>query len=124
MLHFGRVGFAILALGIMLLWTPFFTELYRLSKSTGPCVLAHMIEDAIPTFLIHVTGIFTFKGLSDVFLNPISGLLSGCIFLAFGLFLRKKRIEKGFDKPTFDSFKLMTYFLTCFSIQSVQGLNP
>lgn len=60
----------------------------------APAVLMHTIEDAIPNFLVFDKKIIEFNGLGDILFNPLRGILPLLTLLAFGLWLRKKRIDR------------------------------
>lgn len=82
----------------MLCWTVMYVEIYRLTKSVWSCVFMHAIEDAIPTVLLFTGGYITFTNGSDVWLNPINGILANIFFLLIGLLLRKIRIDRDKGK--------------------------
>ncbi|TVQ23747.1 MAG: CPBP family intramembrane metalloprotease [Spirochaetaceae bacterium] len=79
---------------VITIWAVVFVEMTRITRSVWPAVLMHTIEDAVPNVLIFDEGIITFHGAGDILLNPLSGVLPLAVFLAFGLWLRTKRIER------------------------------
>jgi len=85
-----------LLLGCVLMvgWSVMYVEIYRLTRSVWPCVLMHAVEDAFPTLLVTVSGIITFTGKGDFWLNPTSGVITTVLFLGIGLYLRSVRMKK------------------------------
>ncbi len=79
---------------LMVSWSIMYVEIYRLTKSVWPCVIMHAIEDAVPTVLVTITGIIALTNSSDLWLNPISGVVATIIFLGIGIVLRSIRIKK------------------------------
>ena len=80
---------------LMVSWSIMYVEIYRLTKSVWPCVIMHAIEDAVPTVLVTITGIIALTNSSDLWLNPISGVVATIIFLGIGILLRSIRIKKN-----------------------------
>jgi membrane protease YdiL (CAAX protease family) len=99
----SRVGMLLSGCILMVAWTIMYVEIYRLTKSVWPCVLMHALEDAVPTVLIMTSGIITLSKTSDVWLNPISGVLATILFLGIGIFLRSMRIKK--ENPSTPKFE-------------------
>ena len=83
----------------MLLWTPLFTEVRRITKSFWPAYLLHLTEECVPMLLLVTVGVFTLEGTYDIFMNPINGIIPAVIILATGLLLRKHRISKVGARP-------------------------
>lgn len=79
---------------IITIWAVMFVEMTRITGSVWPAVLMHTLEDAIPTFLIYEEKIIAFSGLGEILFNPVRGILPLVAYLAFGLWLRKKRINR------------------------------
>ena len=79
---------------IITIWAVMFVEMTRITRSVWPAVLMHTIEDAIPNYLIFEERIIEFNGIGDILFNPLNGILPLVTFLAFGLWLRKKRIDR------------------------------
>jgi len=79
---------------VICIWAVVFVEMTRITRSVWPAVLMHTIEDAIPSFLIFEEEIIQFSGVGDVLFNPLRGIFPLVAFLALGLWLRKKRIDK------------------------------
>ncbi|MGN4443466.1 CPBP family glutamic-type intramembrane protease [Bacillus cereus group sp. MYBK79-1] len=88
---------------LMVCWSIMYVEIYRLTKSVWPCVIMHVIEDAVPTVLVTITGIITLTHNSDFWLNPISGVVATIIFLGIGIVLRSIRIKRERQLYTRDS---------------------
>ena len=79
---------------IIMIWAVLFVEMTRITRSVWPAVLMHTVEDTVPNILLFDEGIITFHGWGELLFNPLTGLLPLVVFLAFGLWLRKKRIER------------------------------
>lgn len=79
---------------IITIWAVMFVEITRITGSVWPAVLMHTLEDAIPTFLIFEEKIIAFNGLGEILFNPVRGILPLGAYLAFGFWLRKKRINR------------------------------
>lgn len=89
----SRVGMILTGCVIMTCWTVMYVEINRLTKSVWPCVIMHAVEDAIPTVLVMVGAFITLTNNSDVYLNPITGVVATILFLGIGLVLRAVRIK-------------------------------
>jgi len=72
-----------------------FVEMTRLTGSVWPAVLMHAVEDAVPNYLVFEEPLIQFTGAGDFLFNPVRGVLPLIAFLAFGLWLRKRRLERG-----------------------------
>ena len=79
---------------IITIWAVMFVEMTRITRSVWPAVLMHTLEDAIPNYLIIEERITVFTGLGDTLFSPLSGIIPLLTYLAIGLWLRKKRIER------------------------------
>lgn len=90
----SRLQMILIGCVVMILWSVLFVELYRITQSVWPCVILHSMEDAIPTVLVATGGFVKFKGLGEILLNPITGILSVVILTGFGLYIRKCRIKQ------------------------------
>jgi membrane protease YdiL (CAAX protease family) len=90
----SRVGMVLTGCVIMTCWTVMYVEINRLTKSVWPCIIMHAAEDAIPTVLVMVGAFITLTNNSDVFLNPITGVVATILFLTIGFVLRTVRIKK------------------------------
>jgi len=86
------VVFALLAIVTMIFWTVMYVELYRITGSIWPAVILHMAEDSIINHLVTDRHITIAPG-TEIFISPITGVLSMVFYLIVGLWLRK--IRKG-----------------------------
>ncbi|KAB2934592.1 MAG: hypothetical protein F9K24_02115 [Leptonema illini] len=77
----------------MTAWSVMFVEIYRLTNSVWPCVLMHAGEDGVPTLLVTISGIVTFTTAGKLWLDPTSSIVATALYLAFGLWLRQKRMQ-------------------------------
>ncbi len=89
-----RPQMVITGIVIMILWSPLFVELYRLTHSVWPCVILHTMIDVIPTLLFTTAQMIHLDKHLDFMLNPTSGVIPILLTLGLGLWLRKKRCEK------------------------------
>jgi hypothetical protein len=83
---------------VITIWAVMFVEMTRLTGSVWPAVLMHAVEDAVPNYLVIEEQLIQFVGAGDFLFNPLRGVLPLIAFLAFGLWLRKKRLERD-NKP-------------------------
>lgn len=90
----SRVQFLMNAFVLMTCWTIMFVEIYRITKSVWPCLIMHAVEDGVPTVLVATGGFITFTKGSDLWLNPISGIIATVFILLVGIALRAVRIRK------------------------------
>ena len=79
---------------VIVIWAVVFVEMTRLTGSVWPAVLMHTVEDAIPNYLVFEEQLIQFAGAGDFLFNPLRGILPLIAFLAFGLWLRRKRLER------------------------------
>ncbi|QNO15866.1 CPBP family intramembrane metalloprotease [Alkalicella caledoniensis] len=79
---------------IITIWAVIFVEMTRITRSVWPAVLMHTFEDLIPNFLILEEKIIEFKGVGNILFNPLTGIIPLAACLAFGLWLRRKRIDR------------------------------
>ena len=93
-LDISRVRFLLTGCVIMTCWTVMYVEISRLTKSVWPCVVMHAVEDAVPTVLVMVGGFITLTNNSDIYLNPITGIVATVLFLVIGFVLRVARINR------------------------------
>lgn len=82
---------------LMICWTVMYVEIYRITKSVWPCVLMHAVEDTFPNVLVMTGGFVTFTKVGDIWLNPITGIVTTALFLGIGLLLRFIR-TKGMNE--------------------------
>ena len=79
---------------VIVIWAVMFVEITRLTGSVWPAVLMHAIEDAVPNYLVFEEQLIQFFGAGDMLFNPVRGVFPLIAFLAFGLWLRSKRLER------------------------------
>lgn len=89
----SRPTFLLVGCLLMTAWSVMFVEIYRLTNSVWPCVLMHAIEDGVPTLLVTISGIVTFTTAGKLWLDPTTGIVATTLYLAFGLWLRQKRMQ-------------------------------
>lgn len=90
----SRVGMLLTGCILMVCWAVMYVEIYRLTKSVWPCVIMHVVEDAVPTVLVATGAFITFTKDGDFWWNPISGISATILFLGLGFLLRTARIKK------------------------------
>jgi len=83
---------------VITIWAVMFVEM---TSSVWPAVLMHAVEDAVPNYLVIEEQLIQFVGAGDFLFNPLRGVLPLIAFLAFGLWLRKKRLERD-NKPVLE----------------------
>lgn len=82
---------------IITIWAVMFVEMTRLTGSVWPAVLMHVVEDAIPNYLVFEEKVIQFTGVGDLLFNPVRGVLPLIAYLAFGLWLRKQRVDRDWN---------------------------
>lgn len=87
----SRPWMVIAGIILMILWSPLFVELRRLTNSVWPCVILHSMEDAVPTMLFVTANVFQIEDELSVILDPVSGIVPTVLMLFIGLSLRKYR---------------------------------
>lgn len=88
----GRWSFFFIGMVVVTIWTVMYTEIFRITKSVWPLVIAHTMEDAIINPLL-LYGIVTIER-SQAFLFSLSvGLVPTIFYLIVGLTIRKWRIK-------------------------------
>lgn len=88
----GRWSFFFIGMVVVTIWTVMYTEIFRITKSVWPLVIAHTMEDAIINPLL-LYGIVTIEK-SQAFLFSLSvGLVPTIFYLIVGLTIRKWRIK-------------------------------
>lgn len=88
----GRWSFFFIGMVVVIIWTVMYTEIFRITKSVWPLVIAHTMEDAIINPLL-LYGIVTIEK-SQAFLFSLSvGLVPTMFYLIVGLAIRKWRIK-------------------------------
>lgn len=88
----GRVSFFFIGMVVVTIWTVMYTEIFRITKSVWPLVIAHTMEDAVINPLL-LYGIISIEK-SQAFLFSLSvGIIPTIIYLIIGLTIRKWRIN-------------------------------
>lgn len=90
----SRPMMVVVGIVLMILWSPMFVELRRLTKSVWPCVILHSMEDAVPTMLFVTAGMLQIKQSYFVMLDPTRGIVPTVLVFLTGLVLRKYRLKK------------------------------
>ena len=75
---------------IMILWTPLFVEVRRITKSFWPAYLLHLTEECVPMLLFVAVGVFKINGFYDVVMNPINGIIPTILICACGVYMGKQ----------------------------------
>jgi len=86
----GRLALALFAIVSMICWTVMFVEIFRLTKSIWSVVLLHMMEDSLINHLV-IDGHITIATGKEFLISPIAGIITSCLYLCVGLFLRRCR---------------------------------
>lgn len=92
-MEIDRLPYTILATLTILLWSPMFTEFYRISKSIWPGVLIRTVGHGIILSLFMTGTFLAIESGAIIWLHPLIGLLPNIIILLIGLALRKYRIN-------------------------------
>jgi len=93
-LDIPRLPFALLATAVMIGWTVPYTELYRLTRSIWPCVVAHGVEDAFVNPLV-IDGHIRMSPGRAALVSPIVGVITTAAYVGVGLVLRLIRRRRG-----------------------------
>ncbi len=83
---------------IMVLWSPLFVELRRVTDSVWPCVILHSMQGAVPTLLFVTEKVLRMEESHSFMLNPVSGILQPVVIFGLGLQLRKYRLKQQVNK--------------------------
>lgn len=86
----NRAIFVVVAVITMICWSVMYTELYRVTKSIWPCVILHMVEDSLINPLV-ISGYISIAAGKEIFVSPISGIITTILYLAVGLGIRAYR---------------------------------
>lgn len=89
-LPINRSIFVVVAIITMICWSVMYTELYRVTKSIWPCVILHMVEDSLINPLV-ISGYISIAAGKEIFVSPISGIITTILYLAVGLGIRAYR---------------------------------
>lgn len=91
----GRWSFFFIGMVVVTIWTVMYTEIFRITKSVWPLVIAHTMEDAIINPLL-LYGIINIEK-SQAFLFSLSvGIIPTIIYLIIGMTIRKWRINSTY----------------------------
>ena len=90
----SRPMMVVVGIVLMILWSPLFVELRRLTNSVWPCVILHSMEDAVPTMLFVTANVLQIKENYSVMLDPIQSILPTALVFFAGLALRKSRMKR------------------------------
>lgn len=92
----GRVGFLLIGTVVVICWTVMYTEIFRITRSVWPLVIAHTMEDAVinPLLLYEIVSV----DKSSAFLFSLSvGIIPTVLYLIIGLSIRRWRIRHLYD---------------------------
>ncbi|WP_428771125.1 CPBP family glutamic-type intramembrane protease [Treponema sp. HNW] len=91
----GRLAFFLIGTIVVTVWTVMYTEIFQITKSVWPLVIAHTMEDAVinPLLLLGIVSIEK----NQAFLFSLSvGLIPTILYLIVGLSIRKWRTNPKF----------------------------
>ena len=92
----GRVTFFLIGTIVVTCWTVMYTEIFRITESVWPLVIAHTMEDAVINPLL-LLGIVTIEK-NYIFLFSLSvGIIPTVLYLIIGLFLRRWRKKQKYN---------------------------
>lgn len=86
----SRAVYVFFAFITLLSWTIMFTELFRVTKSVWPCVILHTVEDSLINLIV-ISGYITIAAGKEIFISPISGIITLILYAAVGLGIRAYR---------------------------------
>lgn len=89
----SRLTFFLVGMVVVICWTVMYTEIFRISKSVWPLVIAHTMEDAVinPLLLLGIVSIEK----SQAFLFSLSvGIVPTVLYLIVGLSIRRWRKKR------------------------------
>ena len=89
----GRIVLVVAAILVFFCWNVMFTEIFRVTRSIWPLVLAHALEDAV-TLPLLIDGTITLDPRWALVFSTNTGLLPAVILLSVGLGIRRWRIKK------------------------------
>ncbi|MDO5099715.1 MAG: CPBP family intramembrane metalloprotease [Corynebacterium sp.] len=88
----GRLAFFLIGMVVVTSWTVMYTEIFRITKSVWPLVIAHTMEDALINPLL-LYGIISVEK-SQAFLFSLSvGIVPTALYLIVGICIRNWRIK-------------------------------
>jgi hypothetical protein len=86
--------FMLIATFSMIGWSVLFVEMYRLTNTIWSVVVLHTVEDAVINHLL-IDGHVQILSDKKFLISPVAGLLTTCLYLAVGLYLRAQRKKMG-----------------------------
>ena len=89
----GRVPFFLIGLVVVISWSVMYTEIFRITKSLWPLVIAHTMEDAVinPLLLLEIV---TVEKSHALFFSLSLGIIPTILYLIVGLTIRRWRIKQ------------------------------
>lgn len=88
----NKITFAFVAVASMTCWSVLFVELFRITASLWPVIILHAVEDSVVNHLILDGHIHISEG-KEILISPICGIITSLLYLAIGLWLRRKRLQ-------------------------------
>lgn len=95
----GRVVFFLIGMVVVTVWTIMYTEIFRITKSVWPLVIAHTMEDAVINPLL-LYGIVTVEKSQAFFFSLSVGIIPTLLYLIVGLYIRNWRIKNAKNRLT------------------------
>ncbi|MDO5096617.1 MAG: CPBP family intramembrane metalloprotease [Peptostreptococcaceae bacterium] len=95
----GRVAFFLIGMVVVTVWTIMYTEIFRITKSVWPLVIAHTMEDAVINPLL-LYGIVTVEKSQAFFFSLSVGIIPTILYLIVGLYIRNWRIKNAKSRLT------------------------
>lgn len=97
----SRMTFFLIGTVVVTVWTVMYTEIFRITKSVWPLVIAHTMEDAVINPLL-LLGIVTIEKNQALLFSLSVGMIPTIFYLIVGLSLRRWR--KKTDLKVYRSF--------------------
>ena len=95
----GRIAFFLIGIVVVTVWTIMYTEIFRITKSVWPLVIAHTMEDAVINPLL-LYGIVTVEKSQAFFFSLSVGIIPTLLYLIVGLYIRNWRIKNAKNRLT------------------------
>lgn len=89
----GRVPFFLIGFVVVISWSVMYTEIFRITKSLWPLVIAHTMEDAVINPLL-LLGIVSIEKNHAIFFSLSLGMIPTTLYLIVGLTIRNRRIRQ------------------------------
>ena len=89
----GRVPFSLIGFVVVISWSVMYTEIFRITKSLWPLVIAHTMEDAVINPLL-LLGIVSIEKNHAIFFSLSLGMIPTTLYLIVGLTIRNRRIRQ------------------------------